>query len=39
MMIRHLGVECWSEMEKEIQRVSHKRLYLEYDTADEGTVE
>lgn len=39
MMKRNLGSEVWQRMEAEIRRVSRKRLYLEYDPDDPGSVE
>ena len=39
MVRRNCGDEVWAEMERELRRVARKLCYLEYDEADEGSVE
>jgi ubiquinone/menaquinone biosynthesis C-methylase UbiE len=39
MVIRNAGAEAWADMERELQRVSRRRLYLEYDEIDGSSVE
>lgn len=39
MIRRNLGDKYWNRTLKQLQRVSRKILYLEYDTSDEGSIE
>lgn len=39
MIRRNLGDEVWGQMEAEIRRCARRLLYLEYDPADEGSIE
>lgn len=39
MVIRNLGSDVWSEMEREIRLVAKRLMYLEYDENCEGMVE
>lgn len=39
MVRRNLGEAHWELIESELRRVCHRRLYLEYDVNDEGTLE
>lgn len=39
MIKRNKGDEVWSNIEKELRRVARRLLYLEYDEADNGSIE